>query len=396
MEDGNIEWINSIRKEIDKFSSTINSETFQKNLQVENYQHFLNGARFLNNKFKYTLFELCDYEDLEEVHLSIEAINYEIRDFLDEDNNVHLYEAKSKLIKASNNFAKLPSLIVDEDSNYYGLFADFEKTLRAKRNKIEKDLEANQEKLNTFSDTLEQNIKIFKDLQKSFADKEVEISNIDKSFKNDFDIFEKNSSKKIDDLLEEHNKLYNGFIELKNNDTESFITQLKEKLQEGKKLVNLIGDVTITGNYQKNANAHRIDANLWRYIAIGCMGIFALLLIFTIYDVNSENYDFTKSLLRIICAIALSYPATYAARESSKHRRLETENRQAELELTAINPFIEFLPEKSQQKIKEDLVAKYFNGNFKHSDFDKNLDEEVSISALERIIKALSSIKDKK
>ncbi len=69
------------------------------------------------------------------------------------------------------------------------------------------------------------------------------------------------------------------------------------------------------------------------------------LTLWTLFDLSTTGFDWTKSILRIIAAAALSYPATYAARESSKHRKLEIINRKAELELTAIGPFIELFPE---------------------------------------------------
>ena len=113
------------------------------------------------------------------------------------------------------------------------------------------------------------------------------------------------------------------------------------------------------------------------------------ILIYTIWDISGSNFDWTKSLIRVIAAAALSYPATYAARESSKHRRLETMNRTAELELASIGPFIEILDDKKKQEIKEKLVEKYFgNSNNPSSQLDPK-DEELSVGGFEKLIKAL-------
>ena len=120
------------------------------------------------------------------------------------------------------------------------------------------------------------------------------------------------------------------------------------------------------------------------------MFVLSGLLIYTIWDISSDTFDWTKSLVRILAAAALSYPATYAARESSKHRKLENLNRKAELELAAINPFIELLPEQKKQEIKEKLVEKYFGNNQNIiSDLDEKGDENVSIGTIERIVKTL-------
>lgn len=61
------------------------------------------------------------------------------------------------------------------------------------------------------------------------------------------------------------------------------------------------------------------------------MSILSILLVWTIIDLSSEGFNWTKSHIRLIAAAALSYPATYAARESFKHRKIETIKRNAEL-----------------------------------------------------------------
>ena len=128
-------------------------------------------------------------------------------------------------------------------------------------------------------------------------------------------------------------------------------------------------------------------------MAIAFMIIFSGLLVWTIIDLSADGFNWTKSLIRLIAAAALSYPATYAARESSKHRRLETINRNAELELASINPFIEILPEAKKQAIKEKLVEKYFGNDRNVLSDNTKENEELSIGAFEKILNAVSKLK---
>ena len=103
----------------------------------------------------------------------------------------------------------------------------------------------------------------------------------------------------------------------------------------------------------------------------------------------------TKSIIRIVAAAALSYPATYAANESSKHRKQENYNRKIELELASINPFIEILAETKKQEIKEKLVEKYF-GNINNIYDSKSIDDtDIPITGFERILKAVGSVINK-
>lgn len=196
----------------------------------------------------------------------------------------------------------------------------------------------------------------------------------------------------IDKSKEQFRKEIDDLKNIIDKDTSTLVTKLETKHSEAKKLVNLIGNVGVTGNYQNIANSHKESANFWRVTAIVFMSIFSILLVWTIIDLSSEGFNWTKSLIRLIAAAALSYPATYAARESSKHRKLETINRNAELELASINPFIEGLADDKKQIIKEKLVEKYF-GNNRNNDFLDTKEEGLSIPAFEKLLNAISKLK---
>ena len=207
--------------------------------------------------------------------------------------------------------------------------------------------------------------------------------------------FENNKNtfrKEIDDSKFEFRNEIDELKDTFKKGADETITILESKLKEAKKIVNVIGNVGVTGNYQNIANQNKSNANLWRWIAIGIMATFSGLLIWTIIDLSKSDFDWHKSILRIIAAAALTYPATYAARESSRHRRLETLNRTAELELASVDTFIEMLDESKKQEIKAKLVEKYF-GNSNQNIFDlenKSDEEQLSISSFEKILNIVS------
>ena len=119
------------------------------------------------------------------------------------------------------------------------------------------------------------------------------------------------------------------------------------------------------------------------------MTVLSVLLIYTIQHITGTEFDWKVALIRVIAFSALLYPATYAAKEAGKHRRMENANRKSELDLASINPFIEILPETKKQEIKEKLVDKFFgNSNFDSEDSKKG-DDEFSISGFEKLIKTL-------
>lgn len=271
------------------------------------------------------------------------------------------------------------------------------KLLEEEKNKLKDEID----KLNTELLSNQSDVQTLIELIKG---KDTEIQNLNTTFQTDFDNLKSQHQQQFSNALEVYRaeidrskeQFRQEIEEVKNEidiDTSDLITKLNTKHDEAKTLVNLIGNVGITGNYQNIANNHKQSADFWRWAAVIFMILFSGLLIWTIIDLSSESFNWAKSLIRLIAAAALSYPATYAARESSKHRKLETINRNAELELASINPFIEGLEDGEKQKIKAKLVENYFgnHNNFEASDIKDA--EGLSMKALDKILDTISKIK---
>ncbi|PGH38668.1 MAG: hypothetical protein CRN43_13705 [Candidatus Nephrothrix sp. EaCA] len=173
------------------------------------------------------------------------------------------------------------------------------------------------------------------------------------------------------------------------------ITALKAKLEEARKIVNIVGNIGVTGNYQNIANQNKKTANFFRWVALFFMVVMSLLLIYSIIELSHDGFNLHKSLVRILAASVLVYPAVYAAKESARHRNLEIQNRNLELELASIGPFIEPLSEDKKQKIREDLANKYFGKSHTMFEDKKNDSEGVLVSELEKILKAIFTLHQK-
>lgn len=220
------------------------------------------------------------------------------------------------------------------------------------------------------------------------------------SFNERFDAYEASSNERLDIKIDENNKQIISLLESQKNsfseqvesqrsDGENVIEALKLNKQQASDLVQVIGNIGITGNYKNIANQEKGAADKWRNIAlflmIGMVGVIAL----TIGISATNGFDWKLALFRIGAALVLALPATYAAKESSKHRILENINRKAELELASLDPFLEKLPEETRFKVKEELTGKFFGS----STVDAKDDESVTYSALLELLKVAISKK---
>lgn len=365
--------------------------------------YFQTVFSYINQRVKLTIPDLVQQTELDSLSTELDAGISQLNSFSGNSNAVHLTNATNNFIAAINRIKNFPIPVAKADFNFSRKIAEFEKIAKSKYKSLEKEKDELQTEISNFKTDLTTKETEIQRLLKLIEGKETEIQNLNSTFQTDFNNIKsehnqnfENDKKtyrtEIDKSKEQFRKEIDDLKNIIDKDTSTLVTKLETKHSEAKKLVNLIGNVGVTGNYQNIANSHKESANFWRVTAIVFMSIFSILLVWTIIDLSSEGFNWTKSLIRLIAAAALSYPATYAARESSKHRKLETINRNAELELASINPFIEGLADDKKQIIKEKLVEKYF-GNNRNNDFLDTKEEGLSIPAFEKLLNAISKLK---
>lgn len=394
----------SIFDRLTSFEEILANEDVKEKIDLEKLSFFQTVFSYINQRVKLTIPDLVQLAELDALSNELNAGITQINSYVGNSNVGHLNNATNNLNAAINRIKNFPIPVAKADFNFSRKIAEFEKTVKSKYKSLEKEKDELKTEITKFKTDLTTKETEIQRLLKLIEGKETEIQNLNSTFQTSFNNIKsehnqnfENDKKTYRAEIDKSKELFRKEIdELKNGidtDTSDLVTKLETKHTEAKKLVNLIGNVGVTGNYQNIANNHKDSANFWRVMAIVFMSVFSGLLVWTIIDLSADGFDWTKSLIRLIAAAALSYPATYAARESSKHRKLETVNRNAELELASINPFIEGLSDDKKQIIKEKLVEKYF-GNNKNNDFLDSKDTEgLSIPAIEKLLNAVAKLK---
>jgi hypothetical protein len=388
---------------LNSFEEILANEEVKEKIDLEKLSFFQTVFSYINQRVKLTIPDLVQQTELDALSTELNGGISQINSFVGNNNQGHLNNATNNFNAALTKIKNLPIPVAKADFNFSRKIAEFEKIAISKYKSLEKEKDELKTEIANFKTDLTTKETEIERLLKLIEGKETEIQNLNSTFQTDFNNIKsehnqnfQNDKKKYRSEIDNSKELFRKEIDaLKGSidtNTSTLVGKLETKYTEAKNLVNLIGNVGVTGNYQNIANSHKKSANFWRVMAIVFMSIFSILLVWTIIDLSSEGFNWTKSLIRLVAAAALSYPATYAARESSKHRKLETINRNAELELASINPFIEGLADDKKQMIKEKLVEKYF-GNNKNNDFLDTKGEGLSIPAFEKPLNAISKLK---
>lgn len=389
---------------LNSIDEVLSAEDSKRKIGIEKLSFFQVSASFINQRVNLVLPELIQIAEMDGLSSELNAAVTYINNFVETENESHLNNAVNHFNAAISKAKNLAIPVNSDGFDFSKKIANFENTVSDKYKDLKKEKNELENEINSLRNDSAAQKNIIQELIEHIKGKSEEIENLSFRFQSKFDDIKtqhdqqfstalKSYSAEVKQSKEQFRKEFDELKESANNNSLDLVDNLETKYDEARTLVGLIANVGITGNYQNIANDHKKDANLWRWVAVGFMAAFSIILLITIWNLNVDNLAWQQALVRIVAAISLSYPATYAARESSRHRKLETINRNAELELASINPFIEDLGVETKQKIKGELVEKYFgnHNNLEHSDA-KEL-KGLSTENFEKVIEAISKIK---
>jgi hypothetical protein len=141
---------------------------------------------------------------------------------------------------------------------------------------------------------------------------------------------------------------------------DSLIADIEQQKAQAEKIVGIISMESVSHGYGKTANEERVAAATWRWVAVGALvcWILAGCVFFAL------TYDKDLSLSALARQFLISTPfvllAGFAALQVSKHQKAERFNRQQELEIAAIDPYLASFDETSKIAVKRELADKLF------------------------------------
>lgn len=410
---------NIVFDKLEQLQNRLQEDEVRERIELDWLSFYDSFVEYISERLKITVPVLVQEAELNALASELEAGLAQINAFLGNNNIGHLNNANNNFNSALNRIRNFPLPIPKGKFNFSKEIANFEKVVSEKYALIEQENDEFDDRLTQLNSLLESKQQKIDELNQLLVQKQSEITNLTTNFtaelnnikitasqqfqqekakfRQEFDAEKQaflNEKEILKSEFETERETYEKEVsELKENiseNTTKLIEELETKLKESKKLVNVIGNIGATGNYQKIADYHKGQANMWRWIALGFMVILVGLLIWTIYHITDGEFNWKVAIVRIVAFSALLYPATYASKESGKHRKLENINRKSELDIASISPFIEILPDEKKQEIKEKMVEKFFgNNNGLDIDDKTSKKDELSVGGFEKLLKAL-------
>lgn len=312
----------------------------------------------------------------------------ELRNYNSNRNVGHIENANSNIEQALSTAQALPTLKPSKKEGLASLITHFSKNIQntiddltQKKVGIENELKQTQDNISALKNDLQSLLSALQKQQESILNLSTQFQEQffnqqeerRKEFGNEVAKLKEQSEALISELdqkfTEEAQDLEKGVLDLQKNiqlGGETFVSELQNKSEKASKLLESVGITTHTYGYAGVANQERQSGNWLRSFAIILMLISVGILIGpTLFHLVIERtaVDWQNILYRIPTSIIVFIPAFYLAREAAKHREFEVQNKRIELELAALNPYLELFKEDEKNKIKEELVRNYFIGH---------------------------------
>lgn len=391
----------AIFEKLDQLTDRYTEEEVRELIGIDEINFFETADKYIRDRIKLTIPAIVQESELSNISKEIDNALSQINSFIGNKNQGNLQNATNHLYSAITRVRNLPLPFAKNDLNFSKKIASFENAVKKKYEALEKEKNDLENEIESLDKKIGENKQELSQVKDALKQKENEIKNLNNNFETEFKNIKSTATQSFEELRTKFRNEFDAFVQESkkeskeaisgiNADTDEIVKKLNTKLEEAKKIVGVIGDHAVTGNFKQVADNHKKTADLFRWVAIGLMSILSGILVYIIWDISTGDFNWVKSAIRIAAAAALSYPASYAARESNKHRRLENLNRQSELELAAINPFIELLEEGKKREIKEKLVDKYFgNSSQMFEDSSSKDTDNISMSGLENLLRTI-------
>ena len=168
------------------------------------------------------------------------------------------------------------------------------------------------------------------------------------------------------------------------------INELLSKQSEVNELVGLISGTAVSGSYAKSAETEKQWADSTRNGSVFLMLTAVLIIGYSLLETATPHFEWQVGLFRLLFSLALSVPAVYLARESTKHRGQQYSYLRMSLDLQSITPYLASLPEAEQHRLKAEMASRLFGGK----DIDVQQIESYPLNVQELVIALASKISE--
>lgn len=226
------------------------------------------------------------------------------------------------------------------------------------------------------------------------SDKQAEFTTSQTTRAEQFAASQKEQQEAADTSNDTREKDYTDRVAVWEKNAAAKLQALDKKLERATEIVGIIASTGLSGNYQIEANKDHKAAGWLRIMALVCFGFMAYLVYSIVKQVSTDDFNWEVGLFRLGVSAVLLVPAFYCSKESNKHRTAARKNRRIQLELEALEPYLEKL---TKVEDREEIIKSKVDGYFaaKHDEEDDDVPNkstgQITLTG-DQLLKTITSI----
>lgn len=146
--------------------------------------------------------------------------------------------------------------------------------------------------------------------------------------------------------------------------TSNLLNSIKADQKRAEELLNIVVATTMSGAYEKKALAAKAQADKWRTGGVWAFACWCSFAIYLTYELvgqsNGSAFSWPMLVGRILVAAVLGTATSYVVSRSTRFELAQRRYEQTALELAAIDPYIQSLPEATRVEVKQKLAERLF------------------------------------
>jgi len=316
---------------------------------------------------------------IDNIYRNLPSISSELNNFNSNSNIAHLYNANNQIDSLLAQLSNIPILQEsDLQDSYSESLSSFRRSVGQYLHNIEnsyqqlsdkmKDSDSKLEKLITTIDN--QNLRLdtaISQYQKQFSASEEKrrdlYSEEKEKYSNGFDKLLESQESMFKEKNQELDIKINEIIDKKEGLVQQLLKFIEDKKDEAIDLLHIIANTGMSGAFQKVANQSMKAKYIWQLLTVS--SIIGLIIFAIIAFIATSKTDFSlgKFGARSFVAFSFGILAAYSAKQADKNSQVEKRNRQLELELASIEPYLSKLPEEMKHELKRLLAEKWFGNS---------------------------------
>jgi hypothetical protein len=168
---------------------------------------------------------------------------------------------------------------------------------------------------------------------------------------------------------------------------ESTLKTISDFRDQAAEIVQIVGNIGVTGNYKNTAATESAQADTWRKVTL--MFFVLAIVIGSIAVLNADVVSLPTTIGRMLFALIVAGVTLYTGRESARHRTNADRAKRLELELASLGPFIQGLDPAKQAELRAMLTDRYFGQEGEKHEMKSFIDPEKLVELLREAIKSI-------